>query len=348
MKCINFLDVVCDSRGVKLQKGDCVIVLYDGINSRFGYIEEYYYDDKIKLKLNIFGGQYLSSSVNCIKVPNYTLDDYKDYYDKIVGDKVGLNCAYLSHILACIRGQRKLDKTQNPKIVAKMIDMLGRDLHCGDMVAYITNHSTVSYGLVLSETHVLTEYGKKAKLNFVCLLPDRTQEEEEIYKKLVMLYKRNSQVMTLDRLDVQVGDVFMSGSYYYIYLGRCNVSFKYKNPVNIMYTCKYDESKGLWLKFKLNDTTSIEDYLYSHPFSTVICHILNNDKSYKLQKVNLLIPNTNTYASYYRVIELKPFVQDIKTKLSRVCHIDIDSTVYFNFYNQTLVDTGCLITRLGD
>lgn len=137
-------------------------------------------------------------------------------------------------------------------------EYFGNDLKMGSLVLYKGNDMVIgeecgnwSYGIVVSNTQVLTEYLKVTTIHQAFALSELTESEQTMYKSLSEYYTRSIQSNTRKKnkgsLSYSVGDVISSGNSLYMYLGKIGITSKRTKRSNYRILYKIDESAAYWV-----------------------------------------------------------------------------------------------------
>ena len=118
------------------------------------------------------------------------------------------------------------------------------------------------YGIAISNTHAFSEDLRSVRVRSAFLLEGNlTDEEKGIKAKLIYEYKQSMlRKNKIAHEKYQVGDVYISNSFGYVYLGRINVSTKCLAKSDT--SCKFSlKAVGTWLKTDVNGVLSVNALL---------------------------------------------------------------------------------------
>lgn len=252
LKLVNLTNIQTDSRGVKLQERDCVLYFILDNVPVFGVVQK---DDlfsnvkKVKTFNNI-PNVYTGMQAYCIKLDSLTDYSYTVIHKKYMKDYPDTTDSLRSYIYVpkYLLSEHKTKNTIK-RDMFQTVDYMLRDIHVGDLVLYVSNNA-LKYGIMISKTHLVNQEGKRIRVNFVCLIEEKTKEEEHIFGEISIANGMVAQSVSLVNVTPKIGEVYTSNSYYFIYLGHINMTYNYKNKSNVAVDLNYDITKPFWLKLK--------------------------------------------------------------------------------------------------
>lgn len=111
----------------------------------------------------------------------------------------------------------------------KAYDLFNRSLYLNDFVMF-TDKCTlklgISYGIMVDDSHVITESGIKKLVKCVFKITHPTKEELDIYNKILLLYNDyNNKKLLNQSVPLKPGNCYRSGSKVYIYLGNYDLNY---------------------------------------------------------------------------------------------------------------------------
>lgn len=205
-------------------------------------------------------------------------------------------------------------------------DYIGRDLSVGDLVIYTNKDYRYKYGIIISDTQVFNEDNLIERVHFVFKINSFTDLEKDIYEKLSYSYKENS-INKVKMNTYSIGDVYNSGSHYYVYLGHIYILMEQLRKSNSLFNVQFDSGKNYWIKLKGNPDN----------FKLFRQYFLNSlEKNYIVNEHKIDITD-NLYSIYYSVDGFKNIVTSIPKNTTFNSHIEItDDIVYQNTFDRYL------------
>lgn len=242
-------DYLEDSRGNPLEIGDVVIMINNyvatvaSIKEKYGrqqlhvypYNRIYYDNQTILIKYDL--DKYT-------KLRNLTHDDYSINIDEPL---ISLDFDYITNRISYyFRMDNNVSNIRNMKI----FDFNFSGYKLGDLaLCWVDGHFV--FGLIISDKKCYCLDLKTHSTHFIISLGQLTDKEKKLQAYLVKRFHMQAKGNTSDDISSIIGGVFRckDDNSIYLNLGKRVVSLKNKCPVDIIVSCAYEGSKGLWYKF---------------------------------------------------------------------------------------------------
>lgn len=340
----NKTGIMHDSRGVSLSTGDYVMLH----NTEYPYGQRMFIcklkiinsSDGIELMFTLLSNstKNMHNYKKCllfkldfdISLFKNLTDLVEDCYPGNIGDAYTMGGQGLDRLAKFVELEWKLKNKRNNTNGFPIHDYIGKSVKMGDFVLYqgmkgtddiVSNYW--SYGVVISQTQVLTEHLTVITLHQVLVITDYSENEKLIFNGLTNYYKRmvKSTVMKKSKqaISYSKGDLCLQNNKLYLYLGHIDISATrlerscYQFSDNIV-----DKNKNYWLclcteKSYVN-VHDINDLFIPSKENNLYDILLKTFNHYSIEEgvVNI---DTDFYATYH-----------IINKFSFLSTSDIDDT----------------------
>jgi hypothetical protein len=119
-------------------------------------------------------------------------------------------------------------------------DVCGNKINLGDLVVtYNKSNRNYCYGVVISETEILTENHRKRKESEVYKILNLTAEEKQMQQALLKSSLKSEKGK--GKQVMKIGQVYETAYDYYIYLGKCRLDVGYAGESNVVLKSNYVE-----------------------------------------------------------------------------------------------------------
>lgn len=337
-----------DSRGMKLATGDFVLVMTGTGNAYkldiFHIIEEYMEQRLVDMEGNGLNLPY-RTKYWMIKT-NITKKDYNVLIQK--SDKLNMEgCSdyrqkvyHISDYASYLEDTYRLKTGISSLRDFGMRDFLDRKLEPGSLVLYSGTQesdkegNSWSYGIVVSDRQVFTEYLTLATPHHVYLLDaPYTLKETELYSSLV---RQLNQMAIKSTGKIRIGDIYRMDSKVYLYLGPCEIVWKKVKNSSVSIEYEQNTKVGRWFDlgntdmYSINRMIGIDRQYLNERLQKVFKNVSVKKKEYQI--------TDDLFAVYQAVTDFPSLFYEIPEDASFVGNTQLYSE-YENAYKESILNS---------